>query len=102
WKLVRTPGGRTGYAWAKHLALAASARLELTRGAAEEPSAVSRSLADEVHDLREQLSAITERPAPASAADLERLRQEVERLAAAAPKPGTTSRRTTPRTPNGC
>ncbi len=83
WKLVRAPNGRTGYAWAKHLAPTDTTPPEGARGAAEEPSADARSLADEVHDLRAQMSALAERPAPASAADLERVRQDLDRLSAA-------------------
>jgi len=83
WKLVRAPNGRTGYAWAKHLAPADTTPPEGGRGAAEEPSAAARSLADEVHDLHAQMSALAERPAPASAADLERVRQDLDRLSAA-------------------
>ncbi len=83
WKLVRAPNGRTGYAWAKHLAPADTTPPEGTHDGAEEPGAAARSLADEVHDLRAQMSALAERPAPASAADLERVRQDLDRLSVA-------------------
>ncbi len=82
WKLVRTAGGRTGYAWATHLAAAEPKEPEATRVTGE-PAATPPSVADQMRDLREQVNALAARPAPASAADLERLRQEVERLAAA-------------------
>jgi hypothetical protein len=43
----------------------------------------ARSLAEEVRDLREEVSALRQRPQPATAADLERVREELARLAAA-------------------
>jgi SH3-like domain-containing protein len=74
WKQVRARDGKTGYVWAEHLA------------EAETPEALRtapRSLADEVHDLHQEVSALAQRPEPASAADLERVRRELERLSAA-------------------
>ena len=73
WKQVRAPDGKTGYVWADHLA----------RAEPEAPRAEPRSVADEPHDLGREVGALAERPEPASAADLERVRRELERLAAA-------------------
>jgi SH3-like domain-containing protein len=82
WRQVRAPDGKTGFVWAEHLALGEKPP-EAPRRAAEPASAPARSLADDVRDLREQVSALTARPEPASAADLERVREELERLSAA-------------------
>ena len=76
WKQVRAPGGKTGYVWAEHLA-------GVQTKPPEAPPAPPRSIADEMHDLSREVSALAERPAPASAADLERVRRELERLSAA-------------------
>src|SRR5262245_51864873 len=75
WRQVRTRDGKTGYVWAEHLAQAGTQPAE--------PPRAPRSIADELHDLQQEVSAPAERPAPASAADLERVRREVERLSAA-------------------
>jgi uncharacterized protein YgiM (DUF1202 family) len=82
WRQVRAPDGKTGFVWAEHLALAEKPA-EPPRRAAEVATAPARSLADEVRDLREQVSALTERPEPASAADIAHVREELERLSAA-------------------
>lgn len=80
WKRVRTPDGRGGFVWGEHLAEADG---EATLVAAEtkrpEPSG-PRSLADEVRDLRADVSALRQRPEPATAADVERVRTELDRL----------------------
>jgi len=73
WRQVRAPDGKTGYVWADHLA----------RAEPEAPRAAPRSVADEPHDLGREVGALAERPEPASAADLERVRRELERLSAA-------------------
>jgi uncharacterized protein YgiM (DUF1202 family) len=74
WRQVRTPDGRVGYIWGEHLALEPKTPT---------PTAAPRTLADEVHDLRDEVNALRQRPEPATAADLARLGQEVERLATA-------------------
>ena len=79
WRQVRTPDGRTGYVWSEHL-VGAQAEPKRPEGQAAVPP---RTLADEVRDLRSDVSALRQRPEPASAAQVDRLRQEVERLAAA-------------------
>ena len=77
WLQVQTGDGQTGYLWGQHV-----------DGAVPVPKAVdatapptTRNLADEVHALRDELGALRERPEPATAADVERLRTEVGRLA---------------------
>jgi hypothetical protein len=49
----------------------------------EAPRAAPRSLADELQDLRREVSALAERPQPASAAEVGRVLGELERLSAA-------------------
>jgi len=83
WRRVRAPNGVVGYVWAEHLAAAETRPSETPRSAAEAPVGTPRSAADEPHDLRPEVSAPVERPELASAADLERVRREIERLAAA-------------------
>jgi len=77
WKQVRTPEGRTGYVWAEHLNDADGTHH------ADTPSGPPRGLADEVHDLRDEVGVLRERAEPATSADLEKVKQELERLAAA-------------------
>src|SRR5438093_1441304 len=81
WRQVRTPEGTVGYVWAEHLAEEARPS-EAPRRTSEASSAAPRSVADELHDLRQEVSALAERR-PASAADVEGVRRELERLAAA-------------------
>ena len=76
WRQVRTPDGRTGFVWAEHLATAG----EVAKPPA--PAAPARTVADDIRDLREDVSALRQRPEAATAADVERLRQEIERLSA--------------------
>jgi uncharacterized protein YgiM (DUF1202 family) len=77
WRHVRAPDGREGYVWSEHLA---SGEGEAPKPAAAGPP---RTVADEVRDLREEVSALRQRPEPATAADLERIRQELERVTTA-------------------
>src|SRR5262249_10989422 len=74
WDEVRTADGQHGYVWAAWL----------TEGAAEgkpPDASQARSLADEVHELGQQLGTLLARPQPVTSEDLERLRAEVERVA---------------------
>src|SRR5439155_692342 len=68
WKQVRAPDGKTGYVWADHLAGAETKPPEA-------PRAAPRDVADELHDLSREVNALAERPEPASAADLDRVRR---------------------------
>jgi len=81
WRQVQTPDGRTGYVWAEHLAGETDPRPAAARA---EPSGGSggsdRSLADDIRDLQRDVRALRERAEPATAADLERVRDEVQRL----------------------
>jgi hypothetical protein len=96
WREVETPDGKTGYLWAEHLTEAeADPETASTVAAAAEPvrrndagdrpteSGSPRGVTDEVRALRADVTALREHPEPASAADLERVRAELERLAAA-------------------
>ena len=76
WRQVRIPDGRVGYVWGEHLGLAVPSEPKA-------PAVGARTLADEVHDLRDEVSALRQRPEPATAADLARVSQEIERVAAA-------------------
>jgi uncharacterized protein YgiM (DUF1202 family) len=92
WRQVRTPDGRVGWVWGEHLAgpaAAPAAGPAAGPGAAPRPPAPAtpttlppRTMGDELRELRDQVSALRERPEPATAADLERIRQELERLSA--------------------
>jgi len=76
WRQVRTPDGRVGYVWGDHLA---GRQPEPQKPVVAEPA---RTIADDERELREEVSALRQRPEPATGADLERVRQDVERLAA--------------------
>src|SRR5690242_18321067 len=79
WRQVRTVDGRVAYLWGEHLA----PKEAEPRPPAEVPAGAPRSVADQVRDLRDDVAALRQRPEPATAADLERVRQELDRLAAA-------------------
>ena len=78
WRQVRTSDGRVGWLAAEHL-VSRTTEAKST----PPPPAPARAIADEIHDLRAEVSALRQRPEPATAADLERIRQELERVAAA-------------------
>src|SRR5439155_25234046 len=77
WRQVRAPDGRVGWIWAEHLA----PRQPEAKPA--DTTSAARTLADDVRDLRADVTALRQRPDPATAADLERVRRELEQLAAA-------------------
>ena len=77
WRQVRTPDGRVGYVWGDHLA-----GHEAEQRAPAPPNA-GGALADDVRELRNEVTALRERPEPATSADLEHVREELERLTAA-------------------
>jgi Bacterial SH3 domain len=70
WYEVQSSLG-TGFIWGEHLAM------ETPPARAEAPAPAS--VLDEVRALREEVRTLSERPAPATAADVERLRVDVER-----------------------
>jgi SH3 domain-containing protein len=93
WRKVTMPDGRTGYIWAEHLveppadgqaaeparrsdAPAEPARRSDTPAAPVDTG--SRALLDEVRDLRADIAALRDRPAPTM--DVDKLRSEVDRL----------------------
>lgn len=90
WRKVAAPDGTVGWIWGDHLAQAtpgdAPARSESERPAAPDsprpPATGPRAVADELRELRADIAALRERPEPASAADVERLRSEIDRLVA--------------------
>jgi hypothetical protein len=75
WQQVQTLDGQHGYVWAVH-----TVEPGIEARPIDLPQTL-RALGDEVHALRDDLAALRDRPEPAKAADLERLRAEVERLA---------------------
>ena len=79
WRQVRTTDGRVGYLWAEHLLPRAGSETRPPEGQGSAP----RSVADQVRDLRDEVAALRQRPEPATSADLERVRQELDRLATA-------------------
>jgi HAMP domain-containing protein len=78
WRQVRVPDGRVGWVWADHLALGDAPP---PKPSPEPPAA--RPATEDLRQLRDDVAALKQRPEPASAADIERVRQEIERLAAA-------------------
>jgi hypothetical protein len=77
WYEVQSSLG-TGFIWGEHLAMEtppADAAEPPARAEAPAPA----SVLDEVRALREEVRTLSERPAPATAADVERLRVDVER-----------------------
>jgi SH3-like domain-containing protein len=79
WKQVQTPEGKTGFVWAEHLSGASGPPPQATTRPPDAPQA--SELRDDVRELRDDVDALRARPEPATAADLEKLRGEVERLA---------------------
>ena len=80
WRQVQAADGQSGYLWSEHLVEGDAADAARRDAGAQPPPA--RSLADDVRALRDDVSALRERPPAASTADLDRLRAEIERLAA--------------------
>jgi uncharacterized protein YgiM (DUF1202 family) len=90
WRQVETPDGKTGFVWAENLSEedeTAAVRSEPKTDAAKpEPARLptvtsSSNVADDLRALREEVQALRARPEPAAAADVERLRADVDRLA---------------------
>jgi SH3-like domain-containing protein len=79
WRQVRTADGRVAYLWGEHL----QPKEGEPRAPAEGQGGPPRSLADQMREVRDDVAALRQRPEPATAADLERVRQELDRLAAA-------------------
>jgi len=83
WREVRTPDGKSGFIWGEHFTDSEAVAQEAPKAAAPPaapPAPPPRTTADELRDLRADLSELRQRPAPAAAGDVERLRAEVERL----------------------
>ncbi len=83
WRQVRISDGRVGYVWGDHLASHESAPTPASESKPAAPPAATRTLADDIRDLHEEVNALRQRPEPATAADLERLREALEHVAAA-------------------
>jgi uncharacterized protein YgiM (DUF1202 family) len=88
WRQVETPDGKTGFVWAENLtedgataAAAPEAKPEPPKPETLKLPAAPSAMAEDVRVLRDDVQALRARPEPAAAADLERLRAEVERLA---------------------
>jgi len=80
WSRVRTAGGRIGYVVSENLSEGDEAA---TSDGTRRVEVGTRGVAEDVRDLRDQLTALGRRPEPATAADLKRLRVEMKRLASA-------------------
>ena len=81
WNEVRTADGQRGYVWAGWLT-ESGAESKPQEGARPAEAAQARSLADEVHELGQQLGTLLARPQPVTSEEVERLRTEIERVAA--------------------
>ncbi len=78
WREVQAPDGR-GFLWGEHLAQAEVER----QPAAEKADVQGRTggtLLDEVRDLKAEVQALRQRPDPATATDLDRLREDLEHV----------------------
>ena len=86
WLKVETPDGRSGYVWGGHVRARSEegpAAQEAPRPAAGgEREAPAADLAATLEEIKAGVQALRAAPAPASAEDLGKLRDEVERLAA--------------------
>src|SRR5206468_7733040 len=80
WRQVQTAEGQVGYIWAEHLVGEADTKPAGTPTRTDATVGGERTVLDEVRDLRTEAHALRERPEPATAGDLERLRDEVQRL----------------------
>lgn len=80
WRQVQTPDGQVGYIWAEHIGGEVDTKPPSAGTRTEASGSGDRTLLDEVRDLRTDVHALRERPEPATAGDLERLRDEVQRL----------------------
>jgi uncharacterized protein YgiM (DUF1202 family) len=97
WRQVETPDGKTGFVWAENLTEDADAavaqtapRADPSKADAPKPesakppaSSSSSSIAEDLRALREDVKALRDRPEPAAADAVERLRTDVDRLAQA-------------------
>jgi hypothetical protein len=85
WKKVTAPDGTVGWIWGDHLGQATGDAPASTAARAPDspkPATGPRAVADELRELRADVQALRARPEPASAADVERLRSEIDRLVA--------------------
>jgi len=80
WDDVRMADGQRGWVWGGWLA-EAGAEGKVPEGPRSADTSQTRSLADEVHELGQQVGTLLARPQPVTSDDLERLRAEVERVA---------------------
>jgi hypothetical protein len=83
WKRVVTPDGRSGYIWGENLTEVEPETASPEGARRAEAAATPRPLADELRELRADVSALRQRPDPMTPADLQPLRAELERLASA-------------------
>jgi uncharacterized protein YgiM (DUF1202 family) len=97
WRQVETPDGKTGFVWAENLTedadttvMQSAPRSDLSKTDAPKPeapkppaSSSSSSVADDLRTLRDDVKALRDRPEPAAADAVERLRTDVDRLAQA-------------------
>ncbi|HLK12620.1 MAG TPA: SH3 domain-containing protein [Candidatus Binatia bacterium] len=85
WLKVEAPDGRSGYVWGAHVRTASEggqAPAETARRTeAPEREASGAGLADTLNEIKAGVSALRQSPPPASADDLAKLREQIERLA---------------------
>jgi hypothetical protein len=85
WLKVETPDGRTGYVWGAHVRARSEAGAEAQegprRGEATERDALAPRVLEALDELKASVNALRDAPAPASAADVAKLRDEIGRIA---------------------
>jgi len=84
WRQVELADGRDGYIWGEHLeegeAGTAPPPVAEARTDTDVAAMAPRPLPEEIRTLREEVATLRQRPEPASAADMEKMRAQLEQL----------------------